>query len=217
MLFAHLDAAFGWDAFLREHRDLPIARDLAARPVELLRRMTAGGLNAPRTSSCGRLFDAVAAALGICTDGIAYEGQAAIELETRCGPLDGVTGYPFAVGDGDGRRVLDPAPMWQALCEDLAAGATPADVATRFHTGLADAVTALSVALAASHGIGTAALSGGVFQNRTLFEALTARLRAAGLEVLTHRRVPSNDGGIALGQAVTAALTLADTDRTAGA
>jgi hydrogenase maturation protein HypF len=83
MLFAHLDAAFGWEQFLREHDDLPIARDLARRPVDLLRRMTAGGLNAPRTSSCGRLFDAVAAALGICADGIAYEGQAAIELETR--------------------------------------------------------------------------------------------------------------------------------------
>lgn len=209
MLFAHLDAAFGWDNFLREHGDLPIARDLAKRPVDLLRRMTAGGLNAPRASSCGRLFDAVAAALGICTDGIAYEGQAAIELETRCGPLDGVTGYPFAVADDRGRRVLDPAPMWQALCKDLAAGATPTNVATRFHAGLADAVTALSAALAEPNGIGSAALSGGVFQNRTLFEALNARLRAAGLEVLTHRRVPSNDGGIALGQAVAAALQTA--------
>jgi hydrogenase maturation protein HypF len=143
--------------------------------------------------------------------GIAYEGQAAIELETRCGPLEGAGGYPFAVAEDedDGPRVLDPTPMWQALCDDLAAGAVPRDLAARFHAGLADAVTALSAELAASQGIATVALSGGVFQNRTLFEALTARLRAAGLEVLTHRRVPSNDGGIALGQAVAAALQIA--------
>ena len=206
MLFAHLDAAFGWETFQARFGALDLARDLAERPVDLMRRMTEGQLNTPLTSSCGRLFDAVAAALGICADHIAYEGQAAIELETCCGPLDAAAGYPFALGDDAGLRVLAPATMWQALCEDLAAGATPVQVATRFHAGLADAVTDLSLALATQHGIGTVALSGGVFQNRTLFEAVSVRLRAAGLRVLSHRRVPSNDGGLALGQAVAGAL-----------
>jgi hydrogenase maturation protein HypF len=215
MLFAHLDAAFGWDDFQARFGRLHLARELAERPIDLLRRMTAGGLNAPLTSSCGRLFDAVAAALGICVERIAYEGQAAIELETRCGSLRGVTGYPFRLVDDGGPRVLDPAPMWQALCEDLAVGAEPARMATRFHAGLADAVTALSVALAAEHGITTVALSGGVFQNRTLFEALSERLRTAGLQVLGHRRVPANDGGLALGQALAGALLLPATDRSA--
>ena len=213
MLFAHLDAAFGWDTFSREHADLPLARELAARPVGLLQHMLASGINAPLTSSCGRLFDAAAAAVGICKDAIAYEGQAAIELESHCGPLDGATGYPFAFTDQAGARVLDPAPMWRALCDDLAAGAGPRDVATRFHAGLANALTELSVELAAAHGLETVALSGGVLQNRTLFEALCARLRAADLAVLSHHRVPSNDGGLALGQAVAAALMLAETDR----
>ncbi|WP_462331096.1 carbamoyltransferase HypF [Thiohalocapsa halophila] len=208
MLFAHLDAAFGWDTFLREHANLPLARHLAARPVGLLQRMLAGGINAPLTSSCGRLFDAVAAAVGICTDAIAYEGQAAIELESHCGPLQDAAGYPFAFTAQAGARVLDPAPMWRALCDDLAAGADAREVATRFHAGLANALTELSVELAEAHGVATVALSGGVLQNRTLFEALCARLRAARLDLLTHHRVPSNDGGLALGQAVAAALLL---------
>ncbi len=206
MLFAHLHTAFGWDAFVRERATLALAQDLSARPLGLLQRMLAGGINAPLTSSCGRLFDAVAAAVGICPDAIAYEGQAAIALEAHCGALDAVAGYPFALTAASGVRVLDPAPMWRALCDDLAAGADASEVATRFHAGLADALTRLSVALAAAHGIGTVALSGGVLQNRTLFEGLCARLRAAGLDVLTHQRVPSNDGGLALGQAVAAAL-----------
>ncbi len=210
-LFAHLDAAFGWETFQERFGGLDIARDLARRPVDLLRRMMATGVNAPLTSSCGRLFDAVAAAVGICTERIAYEGQAAIELETRCGPLVAATGYIFGLRDESGLRVLDPAPMWQALCDDLAAGAGPMQVATRFHLGLADAVTDLSMELAAAHRVDTVALSGGVFQNRTFFEALSAKLRGGGLRVLSHRRVPSNDGGLALGQAVAAALGLADT------
>ncbi len=208
MLFAHLDAAFGWDAFVRERSGLALTQDLAARPVALLQRMLASGLNAPLTSSCGRLFDAVAAAVGICTDAIAYEGQAAIELEAHCGALGDAAGYRFGFTDQTGVRVLDPAPMWRALCDDLAAGAAVRQVATRFHAGLADALTQLSVDLAAAHGLDTVALSGGVLQNRTLFEALCTRLRAAGLDVLSHHRVPSNDGGLALGQAVAAALQM---------
>jgi hydrogenase maturation protein HypF len=101
--------------------------------------------------------------------------------------------------------------MWQALCDDLAVGAGPTQVATRFHRGLADAITDLSMELAAAHRVDTVALSGGVFQNRTFFEALAANLRGAGLQVLSHHRVPSNDGGLALGQAVAAALELAAT------
>jgi hydrogenase maturation protein HypF len=209
MLYAHLDAAFGWESFARRYGALAMARRLAQQPLDLLQRMAAVQLNAPLTSSCGRLFDAVAAALGICTQGIAYEGQAAIELETRCRSLHGVAGYPFGLAEADALQVLDPAPMWQALCDDLAAGVGGDEIATRFHAGLVDALARLAQALSAAHGLDTVALSGGVFQNRTLFEALSRRLRAAGLTVLTHQRVPSNDGGLALGQAVAAGLMLA--------
>jgi hydrogenase maturation protein HypF len=208
MLFAHLDCALGWEAFQGRYGELPVARGLAERPLGLLHRMAAGGINAPLTSSAGRLFDAVAAALGICTGRIAYEGQAAIELETRCGPLAGVAGYPFAFVECDGMRVLDAAPMWRSLLDDLAAGIGAETISTRFHAGFVDAAIALSLRLADEHALRTVALSGGVFQNRVVLERLSAGLRAAGLGVLSHRRVPSNDGGLSLGQAVCAGLSL---------
>ncbi len=210
MLFAHLDAAFGWDRFLDRYADLPIARDLARRPVDLLRRMVAGGLNVPRTSSCGRLFDAVAAALGICIDGIAYEGQAAIELERLGRTSRLASGYRLVQRRMDDLMELDPAPIWAALLEDLERGAPRAEIAVRFHVGLADSLAESSAMLASEHGASAVALSGGVFQNRTLFEGLCAGLRNRGLQVLSHRHVPANDGGLSLGQAVYAGLRLAE-------
>ncbi|MCF7983583.1 MAG: carbamoyltransferase HypF [Thiohalocapsa sp.] len=205
-LFAHIVEHFGWDAFLGRFGDLGIAKRLSERRPDVLNAMIERGLNTPRTSSCGRLFDAVAAALGICADGIVYEGQAAIELEALCRRCTTVEpGYRLAIVEEDGARILDSGPMWSALFADLSKGVAPATIAARFHAGVADAVTELSCLIAADRGIGSVALSGGVFQNRTLFERVCSGLRGRGLRVLSHRLVPMNDGGLALGQAVVAA------------
>ena len=223
-LYAQLESLFGWQQCLDRWGTLEPIQRLRRRPLRLIEEMIQKRLNSPRTTSAGRLFDAVAAALGVCADGVAYEAQAAIELETlaRCA-LDEV-GYAFAIDHGDsGDRnernernerndrnarclQLDPTPMWTALLDDLTARVPAAIIAARFHAGLATAVAELAVQAAHRHGVQTVALSGGVFQNRTLFEATHKALSERGLRVLTHRRVPTNDGGLALGQSVIAAL-----------
>lgn len=210
--YAHLATHLGWERVRAAYPDLEVVQWLADRPLEILDRQMATGFNAPVTSACGRLFDAVAAVLGIGRGGIQYEGQAAIELEAlacRAGD-DDTSAYPFAwreavEGAPSDTIELDPTPMWQALLADLAAGRSAPEVAVRFHRGLAEAVANGAARLAARHHCSTTALSGGVFQNRLLFEDLALRLRGLGLVVLAHRQVPTNDGGLSLGQAVVAA------------
>jgi hydrogenase maturation protein HypF len=205
--YAHLATHFGWDEIQRRYRDLDLIRDLACKPLDALTIMMERGINSPLSSSCGRLFDAVAAAVGICRDSVTYEGQAAVELETLAASATGACrdGYPFEVGTREVPLVLDPKPMWIALLDDLARGEEPASIAARFHAGLADAVARLAIQLALDRAIGTVALSGGVFQNKILLEGIADRLRRGGLRVLCHRQVPANDGGISLGQAAIAA------------
>ncbi|MEA2170240.1 MAG: hydrogenase maturation protein HypF [Solirubrobacteraceae bacterium] len=152
----------------------------------------------PVTTSMGRLFDAAAALCGLrnaCT----YEGQAAVELEAAA---TGVAAAPYPIDLSDD-LVLDPRPAIAALARDARAGARVEDMAAAFHAGVADATARAILAT----GIGTAVLSGGVFQNRLLLEAVTDQLQAAGVAVLVPRLVPPNDGGIAYGQAVVAAAT----------
>ena len=208
--FAQLHSLFGWQAIQDEYSQLELVGWLEAQPLALARRMIAAGVNAPLTSSAGRLFDAVAAALGVCREGVAYEGQAAIELEALAYRVSNrVGGYPFDRVEGaEGALILDPSPLWRALLHDLSVGRPRALIAARFHQGLAAALVGAAADRAGRLGLETAALSGGVFQNRTLFEAVAAGLRRLGLEVLSHRKVPANDGGLALGQAVVAAARL---------
>lgn len=161
------------------------------------------GPNTPSTSSVGRLFDAVSALLGV-RDTVTYEGQAAVELEQRADPTERGS-YALAAGP-----VIDGGALVGAALHDLRRGVDPGRIATRFHHGLADATVAAVVALAAAHGVTTAALSGGVFVNALLLERVRAGLEAAGLRVLVPTRAPCTDGGIALGQvAVAAAVTRA--------
>ncbi len=210
-LYAQIVTCMGWETYAATYPRLELTRFLTAKPLATLDTMMARGLNSPLTSSAGRLFDAVAAALGICRDYIAYEGQAAIELETLArGALDGdtIAAYPFGLMAEEDRWLLDPAPMWQALLHDLASGQNRCTIAARFHLGLAQGAADLARRLASRLGLATVALSGGVFQNKTLFEALAQGLRQQGLRVLTHHQVPTNDGGLALGQAVVAAARL---------
>jgi hydrogenase maturation protein HypF len=165
--------------------------------------MAAKGVNAPLTSSAGRLFDAAAALLGV-RDTINYEGQAAIELEQLADPAEAAA-YPATVVTGEGPFQIRGADLLTALVCDLTAGVRAPVIAARFHHGVAAAIEAGCVLLRERHGLGTVALSGGVFQNMLLLHATVARLEARGFQVLTHSRVPCNDGGISLGQAVIAA------------
>ncbi|MBV9734681.1 MAG: carbamoyltransferase HypF [Acidisphaera sp.] len=206
--FAHLRAAL--DGGVQGAAPL---RFLAAKPCAVLDAMIAHNVNAPLASSCGRLFDAVAAAVGICRDRAQYEGQPALELEAAVDPAER-SSYPFAVTGTDAPLCLEPAPLWAALLDDIDAGAPVGAIAARFHRGLAAAVADMVATLRdrdpAAAAARCVALSGGVFQNKTLLEGVTAELAAMGLEVLQHREVPANDGGLALGQAVIAAATARD-------
>lgn len=213
-LYAHIVAAMGWEAFAARYGTLDMCADLAARPSALLDRAIRNGINSPPASSCGRLFDAVAAALGICRDRQAYEGEAAARLEAvaaEAWPVAEADAYPFAIETGDaGLRILDPQPMWRALLDDIARGTPPAAVAARFHAGLARAVAAMANGICEEHGprIDTVALSGGCFHNEILFVEVVRRLEAKALRVLAHRIVPAGDGGLALGQAAIGAARL---------
>lgn len=203
--FAHLHAAFGWDACRARFGDIDIVRDLDARPVAMLERMIARGTHAPPASSAGRLFDAVAAAVDLCRDRARFEGEAAMALEAAIDPAwreaDHLgTTYPFALSPTtSGLLQLDPRPMWEALLTDLARALPVGVIAARFHHGLAVALDGLVAAVAPAPDA-VVALSGGVFQNATLTEALVTRLTRRGLRPLAHRDIPPNDGGIALGQ-----------------
>jgi hydrogenase maturation protein HypF len=212
--YAHLCAALGWEVFRERYGHIELCRFLARQPLAALDALMRKGINSPAASSCGRLFDAVAAALGVCRERAGYEGQAAIELESCVNDAAMAAaggGYPFAVIAGAGPALLDPAPMWRALLDDLGRGGDRAVIAARFHAGLARAAVKMARMLAASHAFDTVVLSGGVFQNRLLLEHALTGLEAAGFRVLTQSAVPANDGGLALGQAaVAAARRLAD-------
>jgi hydrogenase maturation protein HypF len=173
-------------------------QELWAAVVDMARR----GVNSPVTSSAGRLFDAVAAILGV-RDTVSYEGQAAIELEQLADPSERGT-YHAAIEPGEPFRVRG-GDLVREVASDLVRGVPTQTIAGRFHNGVADAVTAGCSLLRDRHGLDTVALSGGVFQNMLLLDQTVARLEARGFRVLTHSRVPCNDGGISLGQAVVAA------------
>lgn len=162
------------------------------------------------TTSAGRLFDAVAALLGLRSR-ITYEGQAAIELEMLATkvPQDRAPRYPAEIIDAtspDGLDVLDPAPLVAAVLSEIDRGTDRAEIAAGFHEGLGRATATLGARLARRHGLDTVALSGGVFQNSRLSNIVEDALTAEGLTVLVHELVPPNDGGISIGQAAVAAL-----------
>ena len=202
---AHLHAALGAD-WLRELDGTETGQYLAAKPLPMLETMVARGINSPLSTSTGRLFDAVAALLGICPDRQRYEGQAAMEMEALATPhAETAGGYPVDVIRKAGIAVPTLRPLWQALAEDLRKGAEHGIIAARFHNGLADVLASIASQAAMQRGLLRIVLSGGVMQNRLLTHRLCAALTAGGHEVLLHRLVPANDGGVSLGQAVVAA------------
>jgi hydrogenase maturation protein HypF len=217
--YAHLMAGMGWAQFEMNYRQLELYDFLAARPRPALDAMLQSGLGSPQASSCGRLFDAVAAAMGLCRERAFYEGQAAMELEAAVDERalreeSEELAYPFAIAPlkGNDLPYIEPLAMWQALLGDLVLSTPLPVMAARFHRGLAAAVVRMVERVAGGAAdtarVGTVALSGGVFQNRILLEQVQIRLERAGFRVLTHRLLPAGDGGLALGQAVIAAARL---------
>jgi len=178
--------------------DLEIIARNGVRWTHVLRLLDSE-LDTPMTSSVGRLFDAVAALIGI-RDAVNYEGQAAIELEQRV-QLDEPAGYPARL-EGELIRGGD---LIRAVVEDVRAEVDPGTIAARFHNGVVDVLARAAQAACAETGLSTVALSGGVFQNVVLLQRVSAALSSAGLRVLTHSRVPPNDAGISLGQVAVAA------------
>ena len=187
--------------------DLAPFRTLSEEERRTVSRMLARGFNTPRTSSCGRLFDAVSALAGVCLEA-SFEGQAAMELESAACGLDWdgpCRVYPFSMARDRDRRVLCLEGLFQAMVEDLERGETVGQVSLAFHATVARMVEAMCERMREETGLATVALSGGCFQNRILLRLVVKGLAAAGFEVLLHRQVPCNDGGLSLGQAAIAA------------
>jgi hydrogenase maturation protein HypF len=201
MAAVYLDAAYGDDV-----PPLPIVerhRDRWAPVLDVSRRR----LHAPLTSSAGRLFDAVAAILGV-RDQVSYEGQAAIELE-QVAAVSGDRAYSVGVKEHDGRFVVLGVDLVRGVVDDALAGVPVSTIAARFHESMAVAILEGCRTARARSGLATTALSGGVFQNVRLLGRAIDLLEADGFRVLRHRHVPPNDGGISLGQAVVAAHRIA--------
>ncbi|MCK6475712.1 MAG: carbamoyltransferase HypF [Phycisphaerales bacterium] len=192
-------AGIPWD------HDIAAVRAATLQELEILEGQLNAGINTPDSSSMGRLFDAFASLLGICHRAD-HEGQAPCLLESaaRSSPTDD-TAYEFAIDDAD----IDPSPALRAAVRDLRRGVDARTIALRFHRGVAAMVTACCRRLRDEHGIGTVALSGGVWQNTLLMELAVPMLRAHGFTTLIHYNVPANDGGIALGQACVAHAVIA--------
>jgi hydrogenase maturation protein HypF len=187
MAMAHLWAAgLAWP-------DRLAASELEARVV---RRQLESATNCVATSSMGRLFDAFAALIGVQRS-VTYEAQAAIEMEALAEGVHANRGYRFSFD----RNTFDPAPLFRAALDDLRSGVPAAEMAAAFHMAVAELMVECCEIARQRTGIATVALSGGVFQNTTLLGLATGALERAKFEVLTHRKVPPNDGGLALGQA----------------
>ncbi|MBN3958556.1 carbamoyltransferase HypF [Nostoc sp. NMS8] len=205
--YAQLLAANLWDDCEQKYTDLEIFKFLKNKPLKLLNQLIEKGINSPPASSVGRLFDAVAAAIGIYRDECSYEGQAAIALEAIV-DVSSLNNdketliYPFNFSFSDRIYYIDPRPMWQALLDDLQQQIPQPVMATKFHQGLANAIVEMVKHLSQENLISQVALTGGVFQNCILLEQVTKRLEKLGIKVLTHSLVPANDGGLSLGQAV---------------
>ncbi len=172
-------------------------------PLEALRHQVEHGVNAPYTSSMGRLFDAAAALAGV-RQVVSYEAQAAIEFENlAAGREPGF--YPH---DRQADGIIDPTPLLRGLLSDQAAGVPLPIIAARFHNGVARLTADTCAWLRQRTHLNTVALSGGVWQNMFLLTRTVALLQELGFDVLVHRQVPANDGGLALGQALVAAANL---------
>ena len=173
-----------------------------------IEQLLGSGVACPETSSMGRLFDGVSALLGICTR-VSYEGQAAIELEGATEDGDGVF-YPFNFDVTELPWTVDPREIVQGILTDLREGAAKGVIATRFHNTIVQLIRVVCQRIRRERGLGTVVLSGGCFQNMLLLDGACRLLERDGFDVRHHRLVPTNDGGLSLGQAVAALAKMRD-------
>jgi len=211
MAAVNLAQAYG-DAF--SELDIPFVQQLDYSTWRVLAQMIAQQINCPPTSSLGRLFDAVAALIGL-RNTVLYEGQAAIELEMLARQQAGCIYqepsdlYPFKLRKKDEMpAILDVAPMFRAIVHDIQQGVSTVRIAHRFHHSISELLATTCFNAREQTGLHVVALSGGVFQNQLLLEQLVQRLEDMAFQVFINRRVPPNDGGISFGQIAIAAAIM---------
>jgi len=183
--------------------EIPFVKELDRCNLDILLQMIDRGVNSPLTSSCGRLFDAVAALIGLRAT-VNYEAQAAIELEMAAHESTDESAYPFELQFSEEVWRIGTRSLFDWLLHDIRRGARVEDISRRFHNGLASLFVGLAEKLREAHGLNRVCLSGGCFQNILLFRLLLAGLRKQKFEVYFHTEVPAGDGGISLGQALVA-------------
>jgi hydrogenase maturation protein HypF len=196
MGLSYLKHAFGSDL---QSLDLPFLQNLNGRNQEIALLAIDRGLNSPLTSSCGRLFDGVAAILGLRGE-VNFEAQAAMELEAISADPAKSSAFLEPIETAAKLGPISISPLVRALVTDLQKGVTIPDVAARFHVTLAELLIAQAKLARKKYALAKVALSGGVYQNLLFFEYLVRRLNEEQFTVLTHTQVPTNDGGLALGQ-----------------
>jgi hydrogenase maturation protein HypF len=198
MALSYLRDALGAEA---DRLDLAPVRETPKQHVAVVDAMLAKRLNCVDTSSCGRLFDAVSSIVGVRHE-VTFEGQAAIELE-MIADSSIERAYPYTIAEGDIAQ-LDMRPMIEAMVRELLRGITASEIAAAFHNTLAAAIVEVCRRIRQAENLSRVCLSGGTFQNMFLLRRAAAALHGSGFEVFLHSKVPPNDGGIALGQAVIA-------------
>jgi hydrogenase maturation protein HypF len=184
--------------------NLPLLSKVDPLEEEIIKRQLRQGINSPWTSSVGRLFDGIAALAGMRGEA-EYEAQAAIELEMLA-PNEAASSdcYPFAIEEHQGTRIVKLGELILNVVQDIQDYVPVSIISIKFHHTLARMIAEGCKSIAKERGLSQVALSGGVFQNRLLLRLATSALQGEGFDVLTHRLVPCNDGGISLGQAVIA-------------
>jgi len=211
--YSHLLSANIWDDCQQNYNNWEIIKFLQQQPINLLNQLVEKGINTPLASSVGRLFDAVAGAIGICSEKCSYEGQAAIALEaiadihTLNNPKETAI-YPFKFTFSDNIYCIDSCLMWPLLLDDLQQHTPQSVIAAKFHLSLSNVIVETVKYLGQQNLFNQVALTGGVFQNSILLQLVTKQLQNLGIKVLAHSVVPTNDGGLSLGQAIITAARL---------
>ena len=208
--YSELIKAFSWEEIQEKYRDLAIIKFLENKNSKLLNQIIEKGINSPLTSSVGRLFDAVAATIGICPEQCSYEGQAAIEMEaiadTNILNNDKETlNYSFKLEKSANIYYIDTSSTWREILDDIKQHISSSEIAAKFHQSLAITTVKIVKQLKQENQFNQVILTGGVFQNQILLQQVKMRLEKLEINVLTHSIVPTNDGGLSLGQSVIAA------------
>jgi hydrogenase maturation protein HypF len=204
MALSHLYTIFSEELF---SLNLPCVAEVPSAERKLFLKMLERRLNSPLTSSCGRLFDAVSALVGL-RQRVSYEGQAAIELEAIAEAAATTVVYPFDIAREEDMQVVDFREMLRAIVTDVVAGRPRDEIACCFHNSMAAMVAEVCKRIRTETGMDRVVLSGGVFQNKLLSEGVFNLLADAGFHVFTQRLAPPNDGGLALGQAIIAGRSI---------